>query len=63
MLSGRKKKKKEKQVSKNILNFHEIVAVHNIVQSHDLHQLHESFLMIWVKYNLLLQNKWDFTNN
>lgn len=45
MLSG--KEKNEKQISENILNFHEIVAVRNIVQSHNLHQLHESFVMIF----------------
>lgn len=42
-----RKEKNGKQISKNILNFHEIVAVCNIVQSHNLHQLPERFLMIF----------------
>jgi len=45
MLSGKEKNKKE--ISENILNCQEIVAVCDIVESHNLHKLCESFLMVF----------------
>lgn len=41
MLRGKEKNKK--QISENILNFYEVVAVWNIEQSHSLYQPREYF--------------------
>lgn len=44
MLSGKENNKK--QISKKILSFYDIVAVHNTIKRHDIHQLRDPFLII-----------------